>query len=157
LAAAAIVLCLSAVAAVPARADTAGDLKKAQAKANAAAARYSAAQSALARAENQVADVRVRRAAALARVSQLELQVRSLAVDQYVNGGQPTLSADNLIDAARGQALLRYAVTGSLDALDQYRAAREDLDASSAALEAKLGRQRSAVAGLRKQRATAHA
>jgi murein DD-endopeptidase MepM/ murein hydrolase activator NlpD len=155
MAAAAIVVLLPALAAAPARADAAGALESAQRKANAAAARFSAAQSALARAEGQVADVRARRAAALARVGQLELQVRSMAVDQYVNGGVPNVSADNLIDAARGQALLRYAVTGSLDALDQYRAAREDLDASSAALESKLGQQRSAVAGLRKQRAGA--
>jgi murein DD-endopeptidase MepM/ murein hydrolase activator NlpD len=92
------------------------------------------------------------------RVSALESQVRTVAVEQYVQGGAAAgISADNLVDAARGQALLRYAVTGSLDALDQYRAAREDLDVSTAALERRLEQQSGAVAALRKQRAAAQA
>jgi peptidoglycan LD-endopeptidase LytH len=136
LAAAVAIVTLGLVAPVAARADTAGDLANAQKKANAAAAKLSAAESALARAEGQV---------------------RSVAVEQYIQGGVPTLAADSLVEAARGQALLRFAVTGSLDALDEYRAAREDLDISTAALERRLGQQESAVAGLRKQRSAAQA
>ncbi|MDQ1374231.1 MAG: hypothetical protein QOJ09_1569 [Actinomycetota bacterium] len=142
---------------VPAHADTAGDLAKAQKSANAAAGRLSAAETALARAEDQVVTLKAKRAAAVARVSALELQVRAVAIEQYVQGGTPSVNATDLVEAARGQALFRYAVTGSLDALDQYRAAREDLDVSSAALESRLGQQQSAVAGLRKQRAAAQA
>jgi murein DD-endopeptidase MepM/ murein hydrolase activator NlpD len=141
-----------------ARADTASDLASAQKKANAAAGRLAAAQSALARAEGEVKTLKVRRAAALERVNALESQVRSVAVEQYVQGGVAAgMTADNLVDATRGQALLRFAVTGSLDALDQYRAAREDLDVSTAALERRLEQQSGAVASLRKQKASAEA
>jgi murein DD-endopeptidase MepM/ murein hydrolase activator NlpD len=143
---------------LPARADTAGDLGKAQKAANAAAARLSAAQTALAKAEDQVVSLRARKAAAVARVGALELQVRSVAVEQYVQGGAAAgMTADNLVEAARGQALLRFVVTGSLDALDQYRAARQDLDVSSAALDHKLAQQSGAVASLRKVNASAQA
>ncbi|MEY2478702.1 MAG: hypothetical protein QOG87_4017 [Actinomycetota bacterium] len=141
-----------------ARADTASDLASAQKKANAAAGRLAAAQSALARAEGEVKTLKVRRAAALERVSALESQVRTVAVEQYVQGGVAAgMTADNLVDATRGQALLRFAVTGSLDALDQYRAAREDLDVSTAALERQLSQQSGAVAALRKQKSSAEA
>ncbi|MEY2569511.1 MAG: hypothetical protein QOE35_4040 [Actinomycetota bacterium] len=142
---------------MPARADTAGDLAKAQKQANAAAARLSAAQTALARAQDQVSTLKAKRDAAIARVGALELQVRSVAVEQYVNGGPPSLTAADPLEAARGQALFRYAVTGSLDSLDAYRAARQDLDLSSVALERQLGQRQSAVAGLQKQRASAQA
>jgi murein DD-endopeptidase MepM/ murein hydrolase activator NlpD len=142
----------------PARADTAKDLANAQKKANAAAARLAAAQSALARAEGEVKTLRARRAAALERVAGLEAQVRTVAVEQYVQGGvAASITADNLVDATRGEALLRFAVTGSLDALDQYRAAREDLDVSTAALERRVEQQSGAVASLRKQRSAAQA
>lgn len=157
--AAAIAVLLSGVLApLPARAQSADDLAAAQKKANAAAGRFAAAQSALAKAEGEVKTLRARRAAALERVAGLEAQVRSVAVEQYVQGGVAAgMTADNLVDATRGQALLRFAVTGSLDALDQYRAARDDLDVSTAALERTLGQQNTAVASLREQKAAAQA
>ena len=158
MAAAIAVLLSGLLAPLPARADTAKDLAAAQKKADAAAGRFAAAQSALARAEGEVKTLRARRAAALERVAGLEAQVRTVAVEQYVQGGvAASITADNLVDATRGEALLRFAVTGSLDALDQYRAAREDLDVSTAALERRLEQQTSAVASLRKQKATAQA
>jgi murein DD-endopeptidase MepM/ murein hydrolase activator NlpD len=156
LAAAAIVPVL-ALAPAPAAADTAKDLAAAQARANKAAARLSAAETALARAERQVADLRVKRKQAADRVASLEGQVKEVAVTQYVQGGAPLAETTDPNQVARSQALLRYAVTGSLDALDQYRAAREDLDVNTAALERQLGAQRSAVGSLRQQRAAIQA
>jgi murein DD-endopeptidase MepM/ murein hydrolase activator NlpD len=158
MAAAVAVLLLGPLTPRAAQADTARDLSAAQKKANAAAAKLSAAQTALARAEDQVRTLKARRAAAVARVSALELQVRAVAVDQYTKGGAAAaVVVENPLEAARAQALLRYAVTGSIDSIDEYRAAREDLDVSTAALEHNLDRQQSAVAGLRKQRAAAQA
>jgi murein DD-endopeptidase MepM/ murein hydrolase activator NlpD len=158
MAAAIAVLLLGVLTPLPARADVAKDLANAQKKANAAAGRFAAAQSALAKAEGEVKTLRARRAAALQRVAGLEAQVRTVAVEQYVQGGvAASITADNLVDATRGEALLRFAVTGSLDALDQYRAAREDLDVSTAALERRLQQQQGAVASLRKQKAAAQA
>jgi murein DD-endopeptidase MepM/ murein hydrolase activator NlpD len=155
-AAIAVLLLSGLVTPLPARAQSAGDVSAAQKKANAAAARFAAAQSALARAEAEVKTLKAKRAAALERVSALESQVRTVAVEQYIQGGVAAgMTADNLVDATRGQALLRFAVTGSLDALDQYRAAREDLEVSTAALESRLKQQTGAVASLRKQKAAA--
>ena len=155
--AAAAILPVLALAPAPAAADTAKDLAAAQARANKAAARLAAAESTLARAERQVADLRVRRQQAANRVSSLEGQVKEVAVSQYVQGGSPLAETTDPNQVARGQALLRYAVTGSLDSLDQYRAAREDLDVNTAALERQLGSQRSAVSSLRKQRSAIQA
>jgi murein DD-endopeptidase MepM/ murein hydrolase activator NlpD len=155
--AAAAILPVLALAPAPAAADTAKDLAAAQARANKAAARLSAAETALARAERQVADLRVRRQQAADRVSSLEGQVKEVAVSQYVQGGAPVAETTDPNQVVRGQALLRYAVTGSLDSLDQYRAAREDLDVNTAALERQLGGQRSAVSALRKQRSAIQA
>lgn len=157
MAAAVATVLVGLVTPVPARAQTADDLASAQKKANAAAGRLAAAESGLARAEGQVKELNARRTVALERVGALQGQVRTLAVEQYMQGGAPALDVDNLVDAARGQALLRYAVTGSLDALDRYRAAREDLDVSTAALERQLGQQRSALQLLREQRTAAQA
>jgi len=91
------------------------------------------------------------------RVAGLENDVREVAVTQYVQGGAPVATGNDLNQVARGQAMLRYAVTGSIDALDQYRAAREDLEISVAALEQRVGQQRGAVAELRKQRSAIQA
>jgi murein DD-endopeptidase MepM/ murein hydrolase activator NlpD len=152
LAAAGATVALTLLVPGAARADTASDLAGAQKQANAAAGRFAAAQTAVARVEGEVAGLRARRAAAELRLGELQHQVRAIAVERYVKGGVGTdMVASNLLEAARGQALLRFAVTGSLDAIDQYRAAREDLDASTAALQRRVQQQGTALADLRKR------
>lgn len=133
-------------------------LAEAQRKANAAAARLSAAQSALARAERQEKDLRSRMNTTRKKLGDLELQVRALAVKQYVEGwggSAPWLNATDLQSAARGQAMLRFVTLGSQDAVDAYRAAREDLADGQAAMERVLADRRSSISLLRAKRTAA--
>ena len=136
-----------------------GDLSSAQKRADQAAARRARAQTALARAEQEVEDLTARTSANELRLSSLENQVRDLAVRQYVQGPEPAawIVEPDLGQAARSRALLRFVSLGQTDAVDEYRAAREDLDQGRAALERRLADRRSAVAKLRKDEARATA
>lgn len=150
--AAAIILFLGSLfVAAPAGAD---DLSSAQKKANETAAKLSAAETQLAKAEAEVASLQARTKSTRDKVRALEVRLLSVAVESYVQGGNivdPT--AADVIEAARGEAMLRYVVSGSTNALDEYRAAREDLDSSTAALEKRLDQKRKAVTEIRAERA----
>jgi len=122
-----------------------------QEKANKAAAKLAAGQSALAEAEDEVTALNGRVSQTRARLDQLRGEVRELGVSQYVQGGDPTvwIVQSDLGQAARSRALLRYVTMGRTDAVDEYRAASADLTESQAALERRLAQQRKAVEGLR--------
>lgn len=144
----------------PARAagDRSGDVADAQKRANAAAARFAAAQSALAKVEAELGGLEARAASAKAEVEALAGRVRELAVRQYVNGGvQPSVLSDKPEDYARGQAMLRIVTLGDTDDLERFRAAREDMEAGQAALRKRLDEQRAAAASLRAESAKAMA
>lgn len=155
----ALAVLLTIVAAAPAAAkgdDLAAKQKDAQRRANAAAARLSQAETALARAESAQKEIEAKAADARARLAALESQVRELAVSSYIDGGRSAATfaiEGDLKDLARGQALLRYATLGTSEAIDEYRSAREDLESSSAQMEASIAERRAASAALRKERA----
>ena len=149
-AAAAILILGSLLVAAPAEA--AEDVSDAQKRANEAAAKLSAAESQLAKAETEIAALLARTKSTRDKVRVLEGRLLTVAVQSYVQGGNivdPT--AADVIEAARGEAMLRYVVSGSTDALDEYRAAREDLDAGTAALEKQLEQRRKSVSKLREE------
>jgi murein DD-endopeptidase MepM/ murein hydrolase activator NlpD len=156
-------LLLSACLVAPARAaeeaPSPKDLAGSQEKANKAAARLAAGQTALAEAEDAVAELNGRVSGTRARLDQLRGEVRQLGVRQYVQGGDPTMwiLQTDLSQAARSRALLRYVTMGRTDALDEYRAASADLTESQAALERRLAQQRKAVEGLRADEARVNA
>jgi murein DD-endopeptidase MepM/ murein hydrolase activator NlpD len=60
-------------------------------------------------------------------------------------------------ELARGQAMLQLVTLGSIDAIDAYRSARQDLDASTAALSKRLGQQRGALSALQREQTAAEA
>jgi murein DD-endopeptidase MepM/ murein hydrolase activator NlpD len=156
----AAVLVLAVLASEPAGAgNPVQDRRAAQQRANAAAARLAKAESALARVEAEAAALRARADANRADLAGLEQRVRSLAVNQYMRGsGSPAPVFDgDLGRVARGQALARYVTLGDTEAIDRYRAAREDFEANSAALQERLRQQAAASAALRKERAKAYA
>ncbi|HEX2063902.1 MAG TPA: hypothetical protein VHE80_05730, partial [Acidimicrobiales bacterium] len=136
------------------KAPSASQVAEAQKRANAAAARLADAETRLARAEQDVAQLEARTSAARARLTTLEGEVRDLAVQQYVTGGEPVvwLSQEDIGDAVRGRAMLRFVTVGRTDAIDEYRVARSDLEAGQEALAVRLQQQRSAVAKLRRDR-----
>jgi peptidoglycan LD-endopeptidase LytH len=158
LAAAAVFLILAHTPAAGAATDTSiqSQLAAAQRKANQAAARLSAAQTALARIQDSVSGLRARAAANRARLGQLEGAVVNTAVSQYMEGRAPAqVGMADIGELARGQAMLQLVTLGSIDAIDQYRAAREDLDASTAALNKRLGQQRGALTSLQREQSAA--
>lgn len=133
------------------------NVSSAQRQANLAAARLAAAETSLAMVEDEVHSLEARTAATRHRLAGLEGQVKALAVRQYVSGGSGIdwLHVTDLSRAARAQTLMRYVTQGNTDAIDAYRATREDLVAGEAALTVGLDQHRRAIAGLRAQRAAA--
>jgi murein DD-endopeptidase MepM/ murein hydrolase activator NlpD len=134
----------------------ASQLAAAQRKANAAAARLASAQTALARVADDVSGLRARAAANRTRLGQLEGAVRNAAVSQYMEGRAPArVGMADIGEVARGQAMLQLVTLGSVDAIDAYRAARQDFETTAAALDKRLGQQRSAVRSLQRDQASA--
>ena len=134
---------------------SAAELKDAQKRANQAAARLAKAQSALARAQKDVAQLESHTADTKKVVDVLSSQVRQLAVAQYVQGNASAawVGGGDPGRAARGRAMLRYVSLGRTDSVEGYQVARVDLEQSQAALEERLGQQRTVVTGLRKEEA----
>ncbi|MGH9149390.1 MAG: murein hydrolase activator EnvC family protein, partial [Acidimicrobiales bacterium] len=108
------------------------------------------AESALSQVEAEAGETR-------ARLDSLQGRVKALAVNQYVtNGARPPLAFEgDIASVARGRALLRYVVLGDTDAIDGFRAARDDLDLASSALEKRMKVRQDALASFEKQRAGA--
>src|SRR5581483_10472383 len=158
LAAAAFIVILAQAPAAGA-ADTSSiqsQLAAAQRKANQAAARLAAAQTALARLSDDVAGLKAKQAANRARLSALEGAVRNAAIGQYMEGKTPAaIGMTDIGELARGQAMLQLVTTGSIDAIDAYRSLREDLDASTAALNKRVAQQRGAYTALQQEQSAA--
>ena len=134
-------------------------LANAQKRANQAAARLAKARATLVKAEGEVAALEARTTQTRQVVATLEGQVRQLAVAQYVQGGRPDtwVGGADPGEAARRRAMLRFVSLGRTDSVDGYRVARLDLEENQAALNERLGEQRSVVAGLRREEASVSA
>jgi len=143
-------------AAAPDKPPSPAEMKEAHRRADKAAARLAMAQSALARAQNDVAELESHTASTRKVVDVLESQMRALAVAQYVQGNHAAATWVGNGDpgqAARGRAMLRFVSLGRTDSVQGYHVARVDLEQSQAALEERLGEQRTVVAGLRREEA----
>ena len=158
LVASAAVLALVLAAAAPAGAgDPVKDRKAAQARANAAAARFAKAESQLARIEKEVAQLEAKAKVNEATVNELQGRVKAVAVNAYVRGNATAFTFDaDLSRTARTQALARYVTLGDTDALDAFRAAREDLEIGRDALSQQLEQRKVAASKLRKEKQAAY-
>lgn len=130
------------------------ELAAAQQRANAAAAELAAAQSRLAELEEEIDRVGGEAEEARDRVGALERQVQDQAVREFILGRRPVVplvvEAD-LGRAARAGALARFVTLTNEDALDEYRAARADLEAATGALAARQEDMGAAVDTLRRR------
>ena len=144
-------------ASASASSDLEAKLAAARQRANGVAAKLAAAESALARAEQSVAEIQAQAQQAADRLAKSRAAVRQLALYQYVQGSAPTMRATDLVAAARGQALLEYATSDSRDAVEAFGVAKADLDRQREQLSENLKRQQSARDALRKQRAAVQA
>lgn len=160
LVACATVLALVVAAASPAAAgDPVKARKDAQTRANAAAARLARASSDLARAERQLAALEAKAKNNQATVDTLQKQVREVAVNAYLRGGTETsmVFSEDMSKVARGQVMARYVALGNTESLDEYRAAREDLQVGRDAMSSQLATRRAAADAMRKKKAAAYA
>jgi len=150
-----VVLAALAPAPVPAAAD---DLASAQQRANRAAAELSKAIEERARADDAVANLEARVARVDARVAIVRDQVRQLAVRQYVQGTSQITRLLRMADAnavVRAQQYASVVAETSTEALDQYRADKQDLRDEVAALEREQRSRDGAVEDLRKRQVAA--
>src|SRR5581483_1895183 len=88
-------------------------------------------------------------------LGQLEGAVRNAAISQYMEGKAPAVGMADIGELARGQAMLQLVTTGSIDAIDAYRSIRQDLDASTAALNKRVSQQRGAYTALQHEQSAA--
>jgi peptidoglycan LD-endopeptidase LytH len=159
----AAVLVLALLAPSPASAASGGDpsaaRKAAQERANAAAGRLASAETALAKVERDLARLEAEAKQTKSQLGSLESQVKTVAVNQYVRGGltQPAVFDKDLSRTARSQALVRFVTLGNTDAIDRYRAARDDFDRDTSAVAKRLKERRAASQSLRRQRQAAFA
>ncbi|MFN2504088.1 MAG: murein hydrolase activator EnvC [Acidimicrobiales bacterium] len=134
------------------------DLSAAQQRANQAAEELSRAEEEKALAEDAVAHMETRVAGIEARVSRTRDQVRQLAIRLYMEGPSRLTRMLRMADAnqmVRVQQYTRVMAGSSNDALQQYRADREDLERELTLLEGKQESRAEALEDLRLRRAEA--
>jgi murein DD-endopeptidase MepM/ murein hydrolase activator NlpD len=139
--------------------DPVKDRQAAQARANAAAARLARATTQLAKIERELADLEAKTKATKDRLTGLEDQVKQVAVNSYVRGniGDQLVFDPDLSKTARRNAMVRFANDTDRSAIEDYRAARQDLEVGSASVRRQVDERKSAASALRKQRQAAYA
>ena len=140
-------------------ADPVKDRKAAQARANAAAAKFAKATTQLATIERELKSLEAKTAETKERLSGLEGEVRAVAVNSYIrsNVGDAFVFDQDLSKQARRNAMVRFVTVGDRSAIDDYRAARDDLEVGSEAIRRQVDERKAAAAALKKQKAAAYA
>jgi murein DD-endopeptidase MepM/ murein hydrolase activator NlpD len=121
-------------------------------KANQLAAELAGAQTRLAELEVEMASLEARAAEGESRRRELEAVVRDQAVERFMRNTSPPLPIlvdDDLNQLARANALARFVTLDTQAAVDEYRRAGDDLQATRNALEARQVETRAAVADFR--------
>lgn len=133
----------------------ADDLSVARARANQAAADLGKAETVLGRLEGEISQLEAERADAQARLDAFRDAASEVAIRQFISADATQVSEldDDINNQARADALSRYATQGNQDAIDDYTAATEDLEAATRELTAKREAQRKAVDALERRRA----
>jgi septal ring factor EnvC (AmiA/AmiB activator) len=132
----------------------ADDIADAQSAADAAAAELAEAETELGRLEAEIDAVRQRADDTEARLAELRLQVQEVAVSRYTRTGTevPLIGDADINRQARANALARFVTQDDADAIDEYRAATEDLELARAELDDLVERQRDVLADLEARR-----
>jgi peptidoglycan LD-endopeptidase LytH len=141
-------LVAGALVAAPQDGAAGDDLEEVRARAQEATQALADAESRLGSLERDLSTAEHQTAEAEREIAGLEDEVNELAVQRYIRPDDLYLVGDDLSRVTRADALARIVTHGDSDALDRYRAAREDLEASSARLEQLQAEQEDAVADL---------
>lgn len=139
--------------------DPVKDRQAAQARANAAAARFAKATTSLAKIERELRSLEVKTDDTRDRLTGLEGEVRQVAVNSYIrsNVGDAFVFDPDLSKQARRNAMVRFVTVGDRSAIDDYRAARDDLEVGSESIRKQLEERKRAAQALQKQKAAAYA
>lgn len=123
-------------------------LTETQARADAAAARYWEADLALYQISTEIAALAERVADIDAQVAELRQQMIEIAVQRYIDSTTPPsiLAGDDINRQAVADALARFVREGSLDVIDDYRRARDDLQSAQAELTERARHQEELIA-----------
>ncbi|HEY9555217.1 MAG TPA: M23 family metallopeptidase [Acidimicrobiales bacterium] len=151
----ALVAALSAVVIAPSAGADAGDLARARARADAAAADLADAETVLGELDEEIRQLEAEAADASARLDALRAAARDVAIRRFINvdAAQAGDPSDDINEQARADTLGRYATQGNQDAIDAFTAAAEDLDVATAAIQEKRSEQEGAIAVLEERRA----
>ena len=111
-------------------------LSETQARADSAAVRYWEADLALYEISNEIVTLSERVAGIDAGVAELRRQMIEIAVQRYIDATTPPsiLAGEDINRQAVADALARFVREGSLDVIDDYRRARDDLQVAQAQL-----------------------
>jgi murein DD-endopeptidase MepM/ murein hydrolase activator NlpD len=134
------------------------DVEVAQRQANRAAEELSKAIEERARADDTVAHLEGRVARVDERVAATRSEVAQLAIRQYVRGTAQITRLLRMVDAnqvVRAQQYASVVASTSTEALEQYRADKEDLQVEVAALEREQAARAGAIEDLRRRQADA--
>jgi peptidoglycan LD-endopeptidase LytH len=130
-------------------------ITEARHRANTAAQELAAAETALGRLDQEINDLQARADAAQARLDRLRGVVRDTVVQQFINADAAQVQVPD-VDVnrqARADALTRFVTQGNQDAIDEFLAVAEDLEATTAELAERKAAQEGAVTELRAKRA----
>ncbi|MCY4103617.1 MAG: peptidoglycan DD-metalloendopeptidase family protein [bacterium] len=118
-----------------------------QARADAAGARYWEADLALYELNVEIVELSQRVAGIDAEVAALRQQMIEIAVQRYIDSTTPPsiLAGDDINRQAAVDALARFVSEGSLDIIDDYRRARDDLDQAQALLAERARHQQELI------------
>ncbi len=119
-----------------------------QARADAAAARYWEADLALYELSTEIANLSARVTEIDAEVAALRQRMIEIAVQRYIDSTTPPsiLAGDDINRQAVVDALARFVSEGSLDIIDDYRRARDDLEQAQAELAERARHQEELIA-----------
>ena len=123
-------------------------LSETQARADAAAARYWEADLALYELSTEIAELSARVTGIDAEVAALRERMIEIAVQRYIDSTTPPsiLAGDDINRQAVVDALARFVSEGSLDIIDDYRRARDDLEQAQAQLAERARHQQELIA-----------
>ena len=123
-------------------------LSETQERADAAAARYWEADLALYELSVEIANLSARTEVIDAEVAELRRRMIEIAVQRYIDSTTPPsiLAGDDINRQAVVDALARFVSEGSLDIIDDYRRARDDLEQAQAELAERARHQQELIA-----------
>ena len=123
-------------------------LSETQERADAAAARYWEADLALYELSVEIANLSARTEVIDAEVAELRRRMIEIAVQRYIDSTTPPsiLAGDDINRQAVVDALARFVSEGSLDIIDDYRRARDDLEQAQAELAERARHQEELIA-----------